>query len=175
MNNFFTSDNHFNHSNIIKYSNRPFNDIQEMNETLIKRWNDKVTNNDIVYNLGDFHLGKNQNIPEIISRLKFKKLIFIKGNHDKSLMEFYKNYKKSSLKDIEVHNFLEIKIDKQDITLCHFPMRSWNKSHYGSWNLFGHHHGTLKETLQNQLDVGVDCWNFYPLEFEEVKMNIIQS
>lgn len=45
------------------------------------------------------------------------------------------------------------------ITLCHYSMRSWNKSHYASWCLFGHHHGSL-EPYGLSFDVGVDCWNF---------------
>lgn len=54
---FFTSDTHFNHTNIIKYCQRPFRDIYEMNETLIANWNNVVAPDDIVFHLGDFCLG----------------------------------------------------------------------------------------------------------------------
>ena len=51
---YFSSDHHFFHANVIRYCNRPFGSVQEMNEALILNWNKTVTNDDIVYHLGDF-------------------------------------------------------------------------------------------------------------------------
>jgi calcineurin-like phosphoesterase family protein len=56
---YFSSDHHFSHSNVIKYCNRPYTSVQEMNEDLIQRWNNQVKPEDTVYYLGDFSLGKN--------------------------------------------------------------------------------------------------------------------
>ena len=53
MKTFFTSDLHFGHENVIKFDERPFNSVEEMDEELIKRWNNKVGKGDIVYVLGD--------------------------------------------------------------------------------------------------------------------------
>ena len=55
---FFTSDHHFYHSNIIKYCQRPFHSVEEMNEEMIRRWNSVVGVDDTVYYLGDFSLAK---------------------------------------------------------------------------------------------------------------------
>lgn len=66
---YFISDTHFCHSNIIKYCDRPFKDVKEMNETIINNWNNIVTNEDIVYHLGDFCLSTDDEIKNIFNRL----------------------------------------------------------------------------------------------------------
>ena len=65
-----TSDTHFNHANIIKYCNRPFSSVEEMNETIIANWNKVVSEDDMVYHLGDFALGDKSLIPDFIRSLK---------------------------------------------------------------------------------------------------------
>ena len=83
---FFTSDTHFNHTNIIKYAQRPYSDAEEMNEDLIKRWNSVVGKNDIVFHLGDFMFGNINRFWEFRSRLNGK-IYLIHGNHDYKLMQ----------------------------------------------------------------------------------------
>ena len=80
---YFTADTHFSHTNIIKYCDRPFSSAEEMDEVLIKNWNDTVTKNDTVYVLGDFCFKSKGRWREILLRLKYKQIFFIKGNHDK--------------------------------------------------------------------------------------------
>ena len=82
------SDTHFNHNNIIKYCNRPFKDVQEMNETLISNWNNTVDNTDIVYMLGDFCLGPADCIAPLVQRLNGHKIL-ITGNHDRQNKKIY--------------------------------------------------------------------------------------
>ena len=70
MNTFFISDLHFFHKNIIKYSNRPFSSVEEMNESLIKEWNYIVKPNDVIYNLGDFCFSDIEKLESILSRYR---------------------------------------------------------------------------------------------------------
>ncbi|RYD67156.1 MAG: hypothetical protein EOP83_03365, partial [Verrucomicrobiaceae bacterium] len=83
MSNFYTSDTHFDHLNIIRYAKRPFNGIEEMNRILIERWNAVVGPDDDVWHGGDFAMGNQQDaIRRIVPRLNGRiHLIF--GNHDK--------------------------------------------------------------------------------------------
>ena len=66
---FFTSDTHFYHGNIIRFCNRPFKDVEMMNETIISNWNNTVGQDDIVFHLGDFCLGGSAEWTKILDRL----------------------------------------------------------------------------------------------------------
>lgn len=79
---YFTSDFHFNHANVIKYCNRPFETVDQMNEVLLKAWNEVVKPEDTVYFLGDFCFNP-QKALEWLSKLNGE-IIFISGNHDKT-------------------------------------------------------------------------------------------
>lgn len=84
------SDNHWNHEEIIKYCNRDFKDVKEMNETMIKRWNSIVKPNDMVINLGDiiFTKGDSRRIVKTLNKLNGRKIL-IKGNHDRKSYSWY--------------------------------------------------------------------------------------
>jgi calcineurin-like phosphoesterase family protein len=176
----FTSDPHFMHENIIKYTNRPFDNADNMNEVLIKNWNKVVGEDELVFCLGDFALGKEQDCLDILKRLNGHKVL-IKGNHEKTVMK--KSYNRDEF-DGGIYELLEIRVEDeevanefQDIVLCHYTMTTWNKSHRGSWQLFGHVHGMLdnNESLSpNQIDVGVDSHQFYPISYQQVKEIITQ-
>ncbi|MEK6860518.1 MAG: metallophosphoesterase family protein [Nanoarchaeota archaeon] len=160
---YFTGDTHFGHSNIIKYCNRPFQSIEDMDETLIYNWNQKVWDDDIIFHLGDFCFGKNNSDFSKYFQQLNGKIILIKGNHDslakknKSYFhEYYDSYK-------------EIEVSDRRITLCHYAMRVWNKSHRGAWHLYGHSHGSLPDDPNAlSLDVGVDCWNYAPVSIDQI-------
>ena len=98
----FTSDTHFNHTNILKYepNTRPFATIEEMNETIISNWNKVVGEEDTIYVLGDFFMGLLTDIEPIFKRLNGK-VILIRGNHDtNNRLEYYRNLG-IEVKDIE--------------------------------------------------------------------------
>lgn len=171
---FFTSDHHFGHRNIIKFSNRPFASVEEMDAALIKRWNDKVGPDDEVYHLGDVGLTSNTNLATILEQLNGK-IYLIKGNHESAAMhcsnrfEWIKEYFELTVKDAEAHK------GEQFIVLFHYAIKEWNASHHGTWHLYGHHHGSLADDPSSRsFDIGVDCHDFYPLSYEEVK-SIIQK
>lgn len=167
---YFTSDQHFGHQAIIKHSNRPFSSVEEMNEILIQNHNKIVTNKDDVYFLGDFSFYKDFNkIKEIIKRYNGRKYL-IYGNHDKEFRKKYLEVFKSC------NDYLEINYNKIKICMMHFPITSWNKMKYGSWHLHGHTHGKIQESNNvfikdnfYRWDVGVDCNNYKPISFEELK------
>lgn len=166
---FFTADHHFGHTSIIKFSERPFESIEQMNEELIKRWNEKIGVNDTVYHLGDLSLGKPDATKEFLEQLNGK-IHLIKGNHEGAALTHTNRFE-------WIKDYYELKVDepenengKQKIILFHYAMRTWNGSHRGTWQLYGHSHGTLPDDeLSLSFDVGVDCHDFYPLSYEEVK------
>jgi len=164
---FFTADTHFNHENICQLSNRPFDSLHDMEETIVSRWNSKVGKGDLVYHLGDFALswGKKDldKIESMLSRLNGSKFL-VKGNHDRVEVTKSKKWTKvAGLHEIKVKA-----LDNQRIVLCHYPMRTWNQMARGAWMLHGHCHGNLPDTGGKILDVGVDCHKFKPVSLDEV-------
>ncbi len=164
---FFTSDTHFNHVGAIRF--RPqFTDYLEMNEYMIERWNSKVKPGDRVYHLGDFALGKVEEGSALVKRLNGEKYLII-GNHEKVAEHPSIKHRFVWQKDL-----FNLKIGDQNIVLCHYSMRVWRNSHHGAWHLYGHSHGMLKDVVNGgkSFDIGVDCWDFYPLSFEEVSQQM---
>jgi calcineurin-like phosphoesterase family protein len=160
---FFSSDWHLNHVNIIKHSNRPFRNVDEMNRTIIANYNSRVGPNDELWFLGDFILGRDPvgQAREFLAQMRGTKHIIL-GNHDPRTKEFYMLFSSCT-------EYREIKIHGQRITLCHYAARVWNKSHHGSWMLYGHSHGSLPDDPHSRsFDVGVDCHRYLPVSFEEV-------
>lgn len=168
---YLISDLHFGHENIIKYSSRPFSSVEEMNETLIKNWNDVVKDNDIVYHLGDFCFLKYNDCKNILRRLNGN-INMILGNHDKVIKDNKSNLLNSKLVS-SIDNYIEIDYCKQKIILFHFAMRVWNQSHRGSWLCFGHSHGSMPP-FGKSVDVGVDSKfitdEYRPISFDELKI-----
>lgn len=165
---YFTSDLHLGHKNIIEYSKRPFSSVEEMNEAIIERWTKTVKPGDQIYFLGDFALCKEDIAIPMLKRLTGQKFIVF-GNHDKYLrkskifLEYWAWAK----------DHAEIKIGDQKIVLNHYAFRTWNQMHRGSYNFHGHSHGSLPELdYLRQCDVGVDCWNYTPVNYDELKLKM---
>ncbi len=182
---YFTSDLHFGHRNVIRFCDRPFEDEKDMATGLIKNWNDVVKPNDFIFSLGDFSwwTGRHE-VKKLVSQLHGKKY-FIPGNHCKEGMyELVDDPDFHECSDV-VHlfvrgqegdpRFAEQKV--YEIVLCHYPLTCW--SHSGAHNcfqFFGHIHSRAGQPLREfgepihitpgkQMDVGVDRWNYHPVEF----------
>lgn len=158
---FFTSDLHFGHKNIVKFTERNrFTCAEEHTEWLISLWNTQVKPGDLVYHLGDFSFFKKyEDVHVVLNRLNGQKIL-LKGNHDSS---DHLNQAKEDGLIVRWSHYEEIKIADTKVCLMHFPMASWNQQGRGSWHLHGHSHGNLREEHKQGkiLDVGLD--NAYDL------------
>ena len=150
---FWTADEHYGHKRIIEYCNRPWIDVNDMDEEIIKRHNEVVKKIDTVIHVGDFTLTKKDVAEKYIKRLNGRHW-FLRGSHDYWL-------KKGTM------TRWERKVQGQYIVADHYAMRVWARSHYNSWQVHGHSHGGL-EPSGKQHDVGVDNNNFYPVSFDQL-------
>ena len=154
MSYFFTADQHYNHSNIIRYCDRPFSSTQEMNEELIRRHNEVVGKNDITIHAGDFAWVKTHKEANSIFKQLNGNHIYLKGCHDRWMPK-------------NTRVMWQKKIENNYVVVCHYPMRSWPRNAHGSIMLHGHCHGTIKP-FERQWDVGVDNNDYYPISLEEI-------
>lgn len=173
----FTSDTHFSHANIMKFCNRPFDTAQQMNEALIKNWNETVPVDGIVFHLGDFCYGGSAEWTNIISRLNGK-IYLVLGNHD------MRNIRQGYMDKFEaVMQQMTIRVNDQTIILNHNPFLCYGGSYRDVWQLFGHVHSgpmsntgldipRLKTLFPLQYDVGVDNNDYRPVSFAQVKAKI---
>ncbi len=177
---YFSSDHHFSHANVIRFCNRPFSTVEEMDSVMVEKWNSVVSSKDLVYYLGDFTLGNYRLAVRYLEQLNGK-LFMMAGNHDR-WMKNISLYPKTRSGTIELlPPLFNMKINEQLFVLCHYPMSSWLNSHYGSTHLFGHVHGKMGHVIESgdtelppnqkrgkKIDVGVDSNNFYPLSLDDI-------
>ena len=128
----FSADYHLAHKNIIKYCGRPFADVEKMDSTIINNLRSKVKKGDTLYFLGDLSF-RTESVKNFFEHFSDLEIHFIIGNHDnrKCLSIAKKNC-------ASVSHLKDIVIKEQPITLCHYAMRVWNRSHFNSWQLYGH-------------------------------------
>ena len=168
MKTFITSDTHFSHYNIIKFNERPFTSILEMNNTMIENWNNVVSKEDNVYHLGDVGFGNPKIINEILYKLNGN-IHLIVGNHEKTTL----SNKNSCDRFIWIKDYFQMKyrgLDEKEyfFVMSHYPFLTWNRSHYGSISLHGHCHSKDNTKDVRRFDVGVDANNFTPVDIEYI-------
>lgn len=127
----------------VNYDGRPFKSLDEMHECILRRWNEKVTNGDMVYILGDISMrGKNEALIALVAQLKGKKVL-IKGNHDDLSDYRYKQLFYDTLDYKELADSFEGRTYK--VVLSHYPILMWNGQHSGTTLLYGHTHNSAED------------------------------
>lgn len=140
MKNFYISDWHYGHRNVIQFDDRPFADVNHMNATLEYRWNLAVSPEDTVYALGDMFWCSQEEAEAVLGRLNGK-IVLIKGNHDRVHGGvFAKRF--SSIRD-----YAEINDEGRRVVLCHYPIPTFKNHMRGWFHLYGHVHNSKEDAL----------------------------
>lgn len=179
---FFTGDQHFGHENVIRFDNRPYSSVEEMDEALINKWNNKVAPGDIVYVLGDLiWKTKNGTADDLLKKLNGQKIL-MKGNHDR----FLHNAKvKKALAGIKDHDLITVELKdgtKKQVFICHYFTPLYPSHFYGGIHLHAHSHITAEHTeelriakelnergfLNEIYNVGCMHWNYEPVTLDEI-------
>lgn len=156
----FTADWHLGHHNIIKYANRPFQDVREMNNLILKNYKEMVQEDDDVYFLGDLTLcnrDQKSRIEKWINKLPGHKRLVL-GNHD--------NLEPFTYLDIGFIQVCTHIILKSKFALIHDP--AMGLCFPNKYILHGHIHNISKIIKKNYLNVGVDVWDFKPVSIEDI-------
>ena len=163
---YYIADTHFGDERIMKLCRRPFASVEEMNDSIIKRWNGKVSDDDTVYVLGDIAIDDEH--AEAFFALNGKKILLL-GNHDKVLnVDKLKSF-------THVDKIMTISDSARSVCLCHYPMISFENSIYGGYHVFGHIHNNandvaynLQKQVDNMFNCGVDVNDFEPKTLDEL-------
>lgn len=196
----FTSDTHFGHANIALYARRKFclepsdlivaeqiwsgerqkgkwspshESINRMDEHLLGVINENVGEDDILWHLGDFCFWKKNAFRDAAwfrSKIRCRNVYLVAGNHDPE--ETRGSFDAS-------YEYKETKVQSKEVVMSHYAMCFWNRSHYGSWMLYGHAHGSAEGWLEDNMpgrlsmDVGVDnafrlLGEYRPFSFDDI-------
>jgi calcineurin-like phosphoesterase family protein len=168
---YFTSDLHFNHQRIIEYEpkTRPFNSVEEMNETLIANWNSVVKPEDTVYVLGDFAMGPANDVRGLVARLNGT-IKLVRGNHDTpTKLKIYQEM------GIEIKDIEYLIYKGRFFILCHFPIASPEfiqmvvRDNSEVVNVYGHLHSNApKGYVNGTYHIGLDTNNLTPISIQQV-------
>lgn len=156
-----TSDLHFSHKSVVKFTNkdgskmRPWNTIDEMDEELIRRFNEKVSKYDECFILGDVTLNR-RGLP-LLDRLNCKNLILIKGNHDHFRVDEYTPY----FKDICSYHV------EENVLFSHIPVHPSQLEYRFKMNVHGHMHGEILDDSR-YMNVSVEQTDYYPILLDDI-------
>ena len=163
---FVISDTHFNHKNVIKYTGRPYQSVEQMNVALINNWNNVVLPDDLVLFLGDFALGSKEEIGKFARLLNGHKVIIL-GNHDRSRNYYLENGFQDAMKHFVMPK--EINHSNHDIIFSHQPRKGLDED---TVNIHGHIHEkelTAPEwNPEHYFNASVENINYTPIELNKI-------
>ena len=150
----FIGDTHFYHNNVIRYCNRPFQNVEEMNNYLITNWNKTINKEDRVFMMGDFALCGKDNIIEIGNKLQGRKILLL-GNHDSASRTTYQ------LAGFE--NVYYVPILFENFILSHYPIDDCKYN-----NIHAHSHNK-RVNDKTHFCTSVEMINYKPINFNVIK------
>lgn len=179
---FFTSDLHFGHENVLKFDNRPFQTVEEMDEELIRRWNNKVGKGDLVYVLGDMIWKTETNEAAALIKKLNGQIILIKGNHDRFL---HNATAKNALAGVKDYDDICVALEDGTTRRCilsHYFIPLYNGHRHNAIHLHGHSHNTDEHFIELEIakairdsglnveiyNVGCMFWNYEPVTLDEI-------
>ncbi|MHB1549880.1 MAG: metallophosphoesterase family protein [Vulcanimicrobiaceae bacterium] len=169
MTTWFTADTHFGHENIIRYCSRPYDRVGQMDFDLARRWNEVVGDDDLVYHLGDFAMGKPDRWPAYRAELRGR-IILVRGNHDRYLERVA-----DAMRYEEVLINAVVEVEGVRCWLNHYPVASHDERYLkrptapGPYDLAlcGHVHDNWR-VRDGVVNAGVDVWGFAPVRLEQL-------
>jgi calcineurin-like phosphoesterase family protein len=171
---FIISDCHFFHTNVIKYCNRPFTVVKQMNEQLLKNWNSTVPEDALVFHCGDFVVGAG-NEKDSVARTLYENLSgdvwFLKGNHDTWNLIPEKLIK---------HSVYYFTYKKLKIAISHYPPMGSNADRMIDVDkdtdliIYGHVHQNTRYEVKNAFNVSVENINYTPISLDEIIERILK-
>lgn len=198
MNNWVTADLHLHHANLMAHCRRykfmtpeeieqckaadqthkvrvSDASVANMDDYILNAINDVISANDTLYILGDLCLAKNPaTIADIRDKITCKNVHLILGNHDRAQLSVYQQLFTT------VSRYRRITYNNETIIMCHYPLLRWDKSHYGSYHLYGHCHGSFESWIDEHLpgarmkDVGIDANNYLPHNLDDLHAELMQ-
>lgn len=179
MADFWISDTHFSHKNIVRgvsswankeSSTRDFATIAEHDMTLLENINSRVGYDDVLWHLGDWSFGGVENIVKFRNLIRCNNVMLIYGNHDYTLRKTYRDLFQWS------GDFKSITHQGQRIVMCHYALQVWEDNHRGTWMLHGHSHDNLDHTNDGRiLDVCPEGHNMTPWSFDEIREHMLSK
>jgi calcineurin-like phosphoesterase family protein len=190
---FFTSDTHYNHTNICRGVTRwtdaeditrDFKTLDQMNDRIVNGINDVVGQDDILFHLGDWSFGGFEMIEQFRNRIHCKNIHLILGNHDHHIERDREGIRGLF---VSVNQYVELEVSEaqsgklvktipRNFVLMHYPIMSWNKMNEGVIHLHGHVHLPPGKRIGKgkMMDVGVDGNGMDPLSLSKV-LTLMQS
>jgi len=168
--NYFSSDFHLGHKNVLRFDNRPFDSIGHHDDAIIHNVNETMDSNDSLFFLGDFTMSRSKNVILAYFR-RFRQDInihLIYGNHDDVLQKLAPQLIEERL-ILSARDANYIRCNRQKIYISHYSCRTWRSAQHGAWHLYGHSHGKLEsQPYGRSMDVAIHLHNYKPLSFDQV-------